>query len=90
MNFGGDINSLLSNIINNQGFPQQNPNANNAYFEDTNNSEDSNNYAENNEEEAEEQLNEEDLIKMKEEIINNFNKYKFKNVLKLKKKRIQE
>ena len=89
--FGSDINSLLSNLIN-QG---QNINHNststiNQTLNEENVSEtSSNNYNENDVEE-EEPVNEEDLIHLKEEIINNFSKFKYKNYVKQKKKRTQE
>ena len=88
--FGSDINSLLSNIINQGQNVNQGSNTVNQTFYEENVSESSSiNYNENDVEE-EEQINEEDLIHRKEEIINNFSKFKYKNYIKQKNKRIQE
>jgi len=88
-NFGPDLNNLINNLMNQPNFAQQNSNNTQTFYEENNMSESSS--VEVVENEAEEgQFNQEDMIHLKEEIINNFSKHKYNNYMKLKKKKIQE
>jgi len=85
--FGNDINNMINNLIN-QSLQYNQMQRGNIYEVDLNESD--NSHEEEKNQEVIEQYSEEDIIKIKENLINNFNKDYYKDYCKTKKKKVND